>query len=166
MVNNMKRYMLYIFGALLVIIENGITNYFNIFDTSINLSIIYMAIISLYVEDIDVILISIFMGVLKDITIGGIFGINALTLFLSSIFINNLKAKIYRESNITIFALVFLITFFDSILNIIASSIVYVNHDMFNTIIKGLLIIPINNSIFSVIVFNIFKNTILKLKED
>ena len=65
----MKRVLLYIIGLLIIIIENSILNYINIFDTSFNLLIIYISIISLYLDELEVGIIgAILLDLLKDIT--------------------------------------------------------------------------------------------------
>ena len=74
--------------------------------------------------------------------------------------------EIFKESNITIFALVFITSLFDSIVNIVTVMPVYNTYGILNLVIKGILIIPLVNSILSLLVYNLFKTSILKLKED
>ena len=76
------------------------------------------------------------------------------------------KIKIYKESNITIFALVFIASLFDSMVNIVAVIPVYNTYGILNLVIKGIITIPLINSILSVLLYNLFKTSILKLKED
>ena len=77
-----------------------------------------------------------------------------------------LKNKIYKESNITIFALVFIASLFDSMVNIVAVIPVYNTYGILNLVTKGILTIPLINSTLSVLLYNLFKTSILKLKED
>lgn len=95
-----------------------------------------------------------------------IFGVNALILFTIGYGISFLKNKIYKESNITIFALVFIASLFDSMVNIVAVIPVYNTYGILNLVTKGILTIPLINSTLSVLLYNLFKTSILKLKED
>ena len=162
----MKRVLLYIIGLLIIIIENSILNYINIFDTSFNLLIIYISIVSLYLDEIEIGIIAILLGFTKDISIGSVFGINALILFFISYPISFIREKIYKQSNATIFTLVLLTSIFDSIVSFITYSLIYNNYGLLNHIFKGIFLIPLDNAILSVIIFNLFKNYISKLQND
>jgi len=162
----MKKFLLCLLGVLLIVVEMSITNYIKIFNVSINLLIIYITIISLYLDETDVSIIGAIIGFIKDSTVGGVFGVNALTLFTIGYGISFLKTKIYKESNITIFTLVFITSLFDSMVNIVTVMPVYTSYGIFNFIIKGILTIPLVNSVMSLLLYNLFKTSILKLKED
>ena len=161
----MKKVLLCLLGILLVLVEMSITNYIDIFNVSFNLLTIYITIISLYLDETDA-SIGAIIGLVKDIAVGGIFGVNALILFTIGYGISFLKNKIYKESNITIFALVFIASLFDSMVNIVAVIPVYNTYGILNLVTKGILTIPLINSTLSVLLYNLFKTSILKLKED
>ena len=162
----MKNVLLCLIGIFLVGIENSIVNYIDIFGVTFNLVLIYMTAIALYTDELDVSIIGAIVGLIKDMAIGGIFGVNALILFSISYGISHLRYKIYKESRITIFALVLITSLFDSMVNIASVSLVYNSYGITNLVLKGVLIIPLVNSIISVILYSITKNSILKLKED
>ena len=162
----MKKVLLCLLGILLVLVEMSITNYIDIFNVSFNLLTIYITIISLYLDETDASIIGAILGLVKDIVVGGIFGVNALILFIIGYGISFLKNKIYKESNITIFALVFIASLFDSMVNIVAVIPVYNTYGILNLVTKGILTIPLINSTLSVLLYNLFKTSILKLKED
>ena len=162
----MKKVLLCLLGIFIVIIENSITNYINIFGISFNIVLIYIAIISLYVEEFDISIIGAIIGLVKDTTIGGIFGVNGVILLAISYGISHLKAKIYKESNTKIFALVFIASLFDSVLNLLISNIVYTIYGLGTMILKGMVIIPTINSLLSVVLYKISKQYVLKLKEE
>ena len=162
----MKKVLLCLLGILLVLVEMSITNYIDIFNVSFNLLTIYITIISLYLDETDASIIGAIIGLVKDIVVGGIFVFNALILFTIGYGISFLKNKIYKESNITIFALVFIASLFDSMVNIVAVIPVYNTYGILNLVTKGILTIPLINSTLSVLLYNLFKTSILKLKED
>ena len=162
----MKKVLLCLLGILLVLVEMSITNYIDIFNVSFNLLTIYITIISLYLDETDASIIGAIIGLVKDIAVGCIFGVNALILFTIGYGISFLKNKIYKESNITIFALVFIASLFDSMVNIVAVIPVYNTYGILNLVTKGILTIPLINSTLSVLLYNLFKTSILKLKED
>ena len=140
----MKKVLLCLLGILLVLVEMSITNYIDIFNVSFNLLTIYITIISLYLDETDASIIGAIIGLVKDIVVGGIFGVNALTIF----------------------ALVFIASLFDSMVNIVAVIPVYNTYGILNLVTKGILTIPLINSTLSVLLYNLFKTSILKLKED
>ena len=162
----MKKVLLCLLGILLVIVEMSITNYIDIFNVSFNLLIIYITIISLYLDKTEVSIIGAIIGIVKDIVVGGIFGVNALILFTVGYGISLLRNEIYKESNITVFALVFITSLFDSVVNMVTVMAVYNTYGILKLLIRGILIIPLINSILSILLYNIFKASILKLKED
>ena len=72
----MKKVLLCLLGILLVLVEMSITNYIDIFNVSFNLLTIYITIISLYLDETDASIIGAIIGLVKDIVVGGIFGVN------------------------------------------------------------------------------------------
>ena len=162
----MKKVLLCLLGILLVMVENSITNYLDILNISFNLVVIYITIISLYMDELEIGIIGAIIGLVKDITVCGIFGVNGLSLFIIAYSISHLKDKIYKESSITIFALVFITSLFDSMVNIAAVSQVYSTDTISTLALKGIIIIPIANGILSILLYRISKKSILKLKED
>lgn len=162
----MKKVLLCLLGILIVIIENSITNYINIFGMSFNIVLIYMTIISLYVDELEIGIIGAIIGLIKDLTTGGIFGVNGLILFTVSYGISHLKSKIYKENSTTIFVLVFITSLFDSILSLLISSVVYNMYGIGTMLLKGIIILPICNSLLSVVLYNISKKYVIKLKEE
>ena len=157
----MKRFLLCLIGILLVTVESSITNYIDIYGVSFSLVLVYCTIISLYLDELEA-----GIGLTKDITVGGIFGINSLVLFAVSYGISTLREKIYKESYITIGTLVLITSIFDSMVNITATTLVYNSYGILTMVLKGIVIIPIINSILSLIIYKLFKKNILKLKEE
>lgn len=162
----MKKVLLCILGILIVTIEGSITNYIDIFSVSFNLTLIFMTIISLYLDELEVGIIGAIIGIVKDIVLGAVFGLNGLILFTISYGISHLKNKIYKESYITIFALVFITSLFDSMVNITASTLLYNSYTIANMVLKGVILIPLLNSLLSLVLYRVFKKSIYKLKED
>lgn len=162
----MKKVLLCLLGVLLLIIENSIVNYIHIFGVSFNLILIYMTVIALYMDELEAGIIGAIIGLVKDMTTGGIFGVNALILFAISYGISHLRDKIYKESRITIFALVMITSLFDSMVNIATTSVVYNSYGIITLVIKGILMIPLINGLLSVILYSVSKDYVLKLKKD
>ncbi|GAA0101184.1 MAG: rod shape-determining protein MreD [Paraclostridium bifermentans] len=162
----MKRILLFLIGVLIVIVEGSITNYVDILGVSVNFLLIYITIISLYLDDIEAVTIAVLLGFVKDIALGSIFGVNALILAVVAYGISNLNDKIYKNSYITVFALVFITSLIDSIVNIVLLGTVYQTYDILHIFIKGICTVPLVNSIGSLIFYYIFKGSILKLKKD
>ena len=98
---------------------------------------------------------------------------NLLTIYITiiSLYLDETDASIIGAiiglvKDITIFALVFIASLFDSMVNIVAVIPVYNTYGILNLVTKGILTIPLINSTLSVLLYNLFKTSILKLKED
>ncbi|WP_343344104.1 rod shape-determining protein MreD [Terrisporobacter petrolearius] len=162
----MKRIYLSLLGIAILILENSITNYISIFGVTIDFLLIFLTIISLYLDELEIGIIGAILGLLKDITVGGIFGLNGLVYFLICYTISYSRKKIYKESKVTIFTLILATTIFSSVLNILGSIVVYNSFTLTRLIIRGIVILPILNSIIALILYKAFDKSILKLKED
>ncbi|KHS56788.1 MAG: rod shape-determining protein MreD [Terrisporobacter othiniensis] len=162
----MKKVYLCLLGIAILILENSITNYITIFGVTIDFLLIFLTIISLYLDDLESSIIGAVLGLLKDISVGGIFGVNALIYFLICYIISYSRKKIYKESKVTIFTLILATTIFSSVLNILASIVVYSSFTAVRLMIRGIVILPILNSIMALILYKAFDKSILKLKED
>ena len=162
----MKKVYLCLLGIAILILENSITNYITIFGVTIDFLLIFLTIISLYLDDLESSIIGAVLGLLKDISVGGIFGVNALIYFLICYIISYSRKKIYKESKVTIFTLILATTIFSSVLNILASIVVYSSFTAVRLMIRGIVILPILNSIMALILYKGFDKSILKLKED
>ena len=162
----MKKIYLSLLGIAILILENSITNYISIFGVTIDFLLIFLTIISLYLDELEIGIIGAILGLLKDITVGGIFGLNGLVHFLICYTISYSRKKIYKESKVTIFTLILATTIFSSVLNILASIVVYNSFTLTRLIIRGIVILPILNSIIALILYKAFDKSILKLKED
>ncbi|MDO0501138.1 rod shape-determining protein MreD, partial [Clostridioides difficile] len=92
----MKKVLLCLLGIVLMTIENSITNYIDIFGISFNLVLIYVTIISLYLDELEGGIIAAIIGLIKDITVGGIFGVNALILFIIAYAIGYMRDQLYK----------------------------------------------------------------------
>lgn len=162
----MKKVYLCLLGIAVLILENSITNYISIFGVTIDFLLIFLTIISLYLDEFESGIIGAILGLLKDITVGGIFGVNGLVYFLICYIISYSRKKIYKESKVTIFTLILATTIFSSVLNILASIVVYSSFTIARLMIRGIVILPILNSIMALILYKAFDKSILKLKED
>ena len=162
----MKKILLCLIGILLVIIEGSITNYIDIFGISVSLVIVYCTIISLYLDELEAGIIGAIIGLIRDVAFGGIFGVNTLILFAISYGISTLRYKIYKESYITIGTLIIITSIFDSMVNITATTLIYNSYSILTMVLKGIFIIPLMNSLLGFIIYSLFKNSILKLKEE
>ncbi len=162
----MKKVYLCLLGIAILILENSIINYISIFGVTIDFLLIFLTIISLYLDDLESSIIGAVLGLLKDISVGGIFGVNALIYFLICYIISYSRKKIYKESKVTIFTLILATTIFSSLLNILASIVVYCSFTTVRLMIRGIVILPILNSIMALILYKAFDKSILKLKED
>jgi rod shape-determining protein MreD len=162
----MKKLILSLIGILILILENSVFNYVDIFGNSINIILIYISIISLYLDELEAGILGAILGLLKDLTVGTILGTNGLSLFIIAYVFSYLRDKIYKESLTSIIILVMLASMTDSLINIVLLGQVYANYGVMYIISNGLLIIPILNTLSGIIFYLIFKDLILKLKKE
>ena len=162
----MKKVYLCLLAIAILILENSITNYISIFGVTIDFLLIFLTIISLYLDELQSSIIGAILGLLKDISVGGIFGVNGLVYFLICYIISHSRKKIYKESKVTIFTLILATTIFSSVINILASVVVYSSFSIATLMIRSIVILPILNSIMALILYKAFDKSILKLKED
>lgn len=159
----MKRLLLGILGVIIVLLQNTIINYLSVFGITINLVLIYLVIISLYLDEVESGIIGIILGFILDCSVGGIFGLNALLLSFLCYFISHEKEKVYKESPIMIFTIILGVTFVYCLSSFLLSRSVY-NVSQLTSIIK-IIVLPIVNSLVGIILYKIFKNPILRLEE-
>lgn len=162
----MKKALLCLLGIAILIIENSVTNYINILGASIDFILIYLTIISLYTGELESSLIGAIIGLIQDITVGGIFGVNGLIYFAICFIVSYSRNKIYKESKVTIFTLILATTIFSSLVDILTSIVAYSSFTATRLIIRGIVILPLLNSLIALILYKIFAKSILKLKED
>lgn len=162
----MKKILLCLIGLGILIIENSITNYIGLLGISVDFLLIFMTIISLYLDELESGLIGAFIGIFKDITVGGIFGVNALVYFAIGYIISYLSKKIYKESKVTIFTLILITSIVSSVVNILASMVIYSSFTTIRLMLKGIVVLPLLNSLIGLILYKVFDKSILKLKED
>lgn len=160
----MKRILLCILGFLIVIIQNSIINYLSIFGMTINIVLIYLVIISLYLGELESGIIGAILGIVLDSSVGGVFGANALILFLISYTVSYLRNKVYKESPVMIFTIILAMTFIYCGVSFLFAKSLY-NVCKFASIIK-IIVVPIANALIGVLIYKIFKNQILKLEEE
>lgn len=160
----MKRILLCILGIFIIIIQNSIINYLFIFGMTINIVLIYLVIISLYLGELESGIIGAILGIVLDSSVGGVFGANALILFLISYTVSYLRNKVYKESLVMIFTIILAMTFIYCGVSFLFAKSLY-NVCKFASIIK-IIVVPIANALIGVLIYKIFKNQILKLEEE
>ena len=79
---------------------------------------------------------------------------------------NDNQKKYIKEDIKNDMSITFIASLFDSMVNIVAVIPVYNTYGILNLVTKGILTIPLINSTLSVLLYNLFKTSILKLKED
>ena len=63
----MKKILLCILGFFIIILQNSIINYLSVFGMTINIVLIYLVIISLYLDELESGIIGAVLGIILDI---------------------------------------------------------------------------------------------------
>lgn len=160
----MKRVLLCILGFFIIILQNSIINYLSVFGMTINIVLIYLVLISLYLDELESGIIGAILGIILDASVGGIFGANALIFFVIAYMVSYIKDKVYKESPIMIFTIILGTTFIYCGVSFLLARLLY-NVYTLTSIIK-ILLLPIVNSLVGILVYKIFKKPILRLEEE
>lgn len=159
-----KKILLFILGVFIIIIQNSIVNYLSIFGITINLVLIYLVIISLYLDELTVGIIGAILGLLLDASVGAVFGSNALILFLISYIVSILKHSIYKEIPLIILLLIVAASFVYCGLSLLLAKMVF-NVYKITSIVK-LIIVPLVNGFVGVLLYKLLQKPISSLEEE
>ena len=92
----MKKILLCILGFFIIILQNSIINYLSVFGMTINIVLIYLVIISLYLDELESGIIGAVLGIILDSSVGGLFGSNGLIFFGVAYMVSYIKDKVYK----------------------------------------------------------------------
>ena len=162
----MKRIILFITGVLLIILENSVINYVDIFGVTFSILLPFLVMASLYMDDVEAGVIGLLLGFIVDMTVGGIFGFNALVYATVSAVIAHYRKNFYAESTSMRMALIAVATAFQSLLMIIISLIAYQTDGILIMILKGFIILPLLNVLVGFIIYKLFGRSIMKLMKE
>ncbi|WP_099187563.1 rod shape-determining protein MreD [Tepidibacter mesophilus] len=159
----MKNIILILIGIFIIIIENSIVNYIDIFNMSLNICIVYVSIISLFVKRNEGALIGLILGLLKDILIGKIIGVNALIFFVIGYLYGILQDKIFKDSVTTILILAFFSSVFEFFINFLLLKSLFANEKILFSFIKGVIFIPVLNTVFALVIYKVLIDFVKKI---
>lgn len=162
----MRTKLLLFVGLLIIIIENSITNFIPIFSVNVNIVLIYIVFISLYLREIEAIFIGMILGLIIDISVGGILGVSTIGYMLSAYFISSVRNKIFRENISIIVGMVLVVTIANNLFEGVLSIYIYGIYHVIYSMIKALLIAPILNAVVGYLLYKLFNKQILYLKEE
>ena len=121
----MKNIVVFLIGLFLIFLEAFFTNHISSF-LSIDLLLIYIILISLYMDKSYALIEVGLLGLLSDLVVGGIVGITALLFMAASYFISTVEKSIFKDKKLIVLFLVFVISIVYSIINAVVSAIFYV----------------------------------------
>ena len=162
----MKRMILFITGVLLIILENRVINYIDIFGVTFSILLPFLVMSSLYMDEVEAGVIGLLLGFIVDMTVGGIFGFNALVYATISAVIAHYRKNFYVESTSMRMTLIAAATAFQSLLMIIISLIAYQTDGILIMILKGFIILPLLNVLVGFIIYKLFGRSIMKLMKE
>lgn len=162
----MKRIILFITGVLLIILENSIINYIDIFGVTFSVLLPFLVMASLHMDEEEAGVIGLLLGFIVDMTVGGILGFNALVYATVCAVIANYRKNFYAESTSMRMALIAAATVFQSLLMIIISLIAYQTDGILIMILKGFIILPLLNVLVGFIIYKLFGRSIMKLMKE
>ena len=161
----MKNIVVFLIGLFLIFLEAFFTNHISSF-LSIDLLLIYIILISLYMDKSYALIEVGLLGLLSDLVVGGIVGITALLFMAASYFISTVEKSIFKDKKLIVLFLVFVISIVYSIINAVVSAIFYVPVPLILVLLKGVILIPILNVGVAFLAYSLFGDLLMKLREE
>jgi rod shape-determining protein mreD len=161
----MKNIVVFLIGLFLIFLEAFFTNHISSF-LSIDLLLIYIILISLYMDKSYALIEVGLLGLLSDLVVGGIVGITALLFMAASYFISTVEKSIFKDKKLIVLFLVFVISIMYSIINAVVSAIFYVPVPLILVLLKGVILIPLLNVGVAFLAYSLFGDLLMKLREE
>ncbi|WP_314496228.1 rod shape-determining protein MreD [Peptostreptococcus sp.] len=161
----MKNIVVFLIGLFLIFLEAFFTNHISSF-LSIDLLLIYIILISLYMDKSYALIEVGLLGLLSDLVVGGIVGITALLFMAASYFISTVEKSIFKDKKLIVLFLVFVISIAYSIINAVVSAIFYVPVPLILVLLKGVILIPLLNVGVAFLAYSLFGDLLMKLREE
>lgn len=161
----MKNIVVFLIGLFLIFLEAFFTNHISSF-LSIDLLLIYIILISLYMDKSYALIEVGLLGLLSDLVVGGIVGITALLFMAASYFISTVEKSIFKDKKLIVLFLVFVISIVYSIINAVVSAIFYVPVPLILVLLKGVILIPLLNIGVAFLAYSLFGDLLMKLREE
>ena len=161
----MKNIVVFLIGLFLIFLEAFFTNHISSF-LSIDLLLIYIILISLYMDKSYALIEVGLLGLLSDLVVGGIVGITALLFMAASYFISTVEKSIFKDKKLIVLFLVFVISIVYSIINAVVSAIFYVPVPLILVLLKGVILIPLLNVGVAFLAYRLFGDLLMKLREE
>ena len=161
----MKNIVVFLIGLFLIFLEAFFTNHISSF-LSIDLLLIYIILISLYMDKSYALIEVGLLGLLSDLVVGGIVGVTALLFMAASYFISTVEKSIFKDKKLIVLFLVFVISIVYSIINAVVSAIFYVPVPLILVLLKGVILIPLLNVGVAFLAYSLFGDLLMKLREE
>ena len=161
----MKNIVVFLIGLFLIFLEAFFTNHISSF-LRIDLLLIYIILISLYMDKSYALIEVGLLGLLSDLVVGGIVGITALLFMAASYFISTVEKSIFKDKKLIVLFLVFVISIVYSIINAVVSAIFYVPAPLILVLLKGVILIPLLNVGVAFLAYSLFGDLLMKLREE
>ena len=161
----MKNIVVFLIGLFLIFMEAFFTNHISSF-LSIDLLLIYIILISLYMDKSYALIEVGLLGLLSYLVVGGIVGITALLFMAASYFISTVEKSIFKDKKLIVLFLVFVISIVYSIINAVVSAIFYVPVPLILVLLKGVILIPLLNVGVAFLAYSLFGDLLMKLREE
>lgn len=161
----LKTLLILMTGVLVLFFETFFTNF--IFSSiSFNLLIIYVVFISLYIDKTQALIFGGVFGLMSDIVSGGIIGINLVLYLAISYFITSVESSIFKDKKYIIAILVLLVSVFYSLISGCVYSLFLTPQPFYRYPLNILVFKPLLNTSVAYVMYSLFEDVLLKLKEE
>lgn len=161
----MKNIMLFIIGAVILLLETFLTNFLNA-SVSMNFLLVFIILISLYYDKNYSLVLGGILGLISDLVSGGIIGVTGVLFLATSYFISSIEKSIFKDDKKIICLLVYIVSAGYSLLNGVVSAIFFVPPSLFVALLKMIIVFPILNSLIAFVAYILFEDRLKKLRED
>lgn len=160
----MKNFILFLIGIFLILIETFFTNFISSF-ISVNLILIFVVLISLYIDRYYALIICGLIGTISDVVSGGILGESAVLFLAISYFVSSIEKSIFKDKRSIICILVFISSVAFAFISSLVSALFFATTPILLIIIKAIILIPIINTVVAFFVYTVFEDFLIKLRK-
>lgn len=161
----MKKVSIILIGLLVIFIETFFTNYIGA-GFSVDFLLIFTVLISLYLDKNESLITVGILGLISDLISGGMVGITALLFLAISYFINNVKKSLFKDSRLIVCIIVYTVSAIFSIINAVISSFFFSPNPIIIVLLKSIFLIPALNTFFALLLYVLFQDKLIKLREE
>lgn len=160
----MKNVIYFFIGLALIILQNSILNFMSFFGVTFDFLLVYIIIIAINVGNDRAGILGLVLGLIQDLTVGRVLGVNALFYLFLGYGLGSLKDLVFKDNIITPLSLGTVGAIIKSLFTYFVLGAFGRSVEVREVLMKIFVIIPLANSFLTVVFYKKTKKYILKLE--